>query len=190
MELLENEWSAIYSENDVKYIKFCMSEFIDYLKLADSVATLLVETLGLVSKLFTDQQRLTFRVDYHAEREKVSKEVLDRLEYANGTGHKCLANLTRAEDLPHDEGSFGFRNLHLLEHFFTSSFKSFATFFCNLFDEYGVVWTADNFKTLFKCCGDNLKPEQVLESLDGMLIGHRARVVQLETRREEEEKQE
>ena len=40
LALLDKEWTLIYSENDIKSIKFCMSEFIDYLKLADGMATL------------------------------------------------------------------------------------------------------------------------------------------------------
>ena len=162
-----------------------LSEFIEYLKLADSIATYLVGRLGLVRNLFTSQQRSIMRLDYHEEREKASKDVLEQMALANSTGHNCLANLPKREDLPHDKTSVGYFNLHLLEHFFTSNIKLFATFFCHLFEDYGVAWTGGDFKGIFKCCGDDRRPELVLDSLDGLLIGHRARVVQLETMKEE-----
>ena len=115
--------------------------------------------------------------------------VLEQFRLANQTGHSCLANLPSRFKLGQQGGDCpGFDYIHLIEHFFTSNIKLFATHFYFIFREkFDVDWLASDFKDIFRCCVDDRIPEEMMNSLDGMLIGHRARCGELETRRGEDE---
>jgi hypothetical protein len=67
-------------------------------------------------------------------------------------------------------------NMHMIYDFFSSSVKVFTTHYFNIFKGIGVEWTAENFNTLFTCCGKAKMGQHAIESVEGMMVSHEARV--------------